>query len=75
MKSYHLVLITFSVLLVVGGIMFPIIYYQTCENCRTNPPENNHINGQNNDSSIWDSVFFTLLNGSVLQVKNYIGQK
>lgn len=75
MKLYHLALITFSALLVVGGIIGPIIYYQTCDNCRTNPPENNHINGHNNETTVWDSVYFTLLNGSVLQTKNFIGQK
>ena len=75
MKLHYLALITFSALLVVGGIIIPIIYYQTCDNCRTNPPENNHTNGQNNDTTVWDSVFFTLLNGSVFQTKNFLGQK
>ncbi|MHA2256337.1 MAG: TlpA family protein disulfide reductase, partial [Candidatus Heimdallarchaeaceae archaeon] len=75
MKISHLSLITFSALLIVVGIMSPIIYYQTCDNCRTNPPDNNLTNGQNNETTVWDSVYFTLLNGSVIQTKYFLGQK
>ena len=74
MKFSHLTFITISSLIVVGSITGVIIYYQTCENCRINP-DNNHINGQNNVTTVWDSIFFTLLNGSVFQTKNFIGQK
>ena len=74
MKLHYLALITFSALLVVGGIIGPIIYYQTCNNCRTNTPENNHTNGQNNDTTVWDSVYFTLLNETVFQTKSFVGQ-
>ena len=74
MKFSHLAFITISTLLIVGSITGVIIYYQKCENCRINP-DNNHTNGWNNGTTIWDTVFFTLLNGSVFQTKNFIGQK
>ena len=57
-------------MLIIGSITGMTIYYKTCENCRL---EQDVIN--NNETTVWDSVFFTLLNGSIFQIKNFIGQK
>lgn len=58
-----------SSLLLLSIVTTISVIYRPCSDCN-NIPNNN---GNNHTSSVWDAVFFTLINGSIFTVKNYSG--